>query len=246
MSLALFERLTEHIYRAEVPFRVLGPLSVPVSMWMIDHGDGWSLVDAGPPEAADLLVADIRELTDGQGIQRVFLTHAHYDHAGGLGALRLAWNPAVVCHRDEVPFVTGASSYRRQRPRRVAFWFGRFLLRTKRWRIPVARDLEAGQAADGMVVIHLPGHTPGQIGLLHSQDGAMVCGDAVMNLRGRLSPPYSFATPDPGAAEASMLRLGELDFAHLLPSHGPPILGTGREAVLEFLDWRGTAEATDL
>jgi glyoxylase-like metal-dependent hydrolase (beta-lactamase superfamily II) len=124
----------------------------------------------------------------------------------------------------------------------VAFWFGRFFLRAKRWQIPVARDLEAGQAADGMVVIHLPGHTPGQIGLLHPQDGAILCGDAVMNLRGRLSPPFSFATPDPGATEASMLRLGELDYEHLLPSHGPAILGTGRQAMLEFLDRRGTVE----
>jgi hydroxyacylglutathione hydrolase len=240
----LFERITEHIYRLEVHFRVLGPVKVPVSVWLIDHGQGWSLVDAGLPDSADRLVTGIRELTDGQGVQRVLLTHAHYDHAGGLAALRLAWNPAVLCHRDEVPFVTGEWGYRRQRPRGVAFWFGRFFLRTKRWQIPVARDLEAGQAADGMVVIHLPGHTPGQIGLLHPQDGAVLCGDAVMNLRGRLSPPFSFATPDPGAAEASMLRLGELDYEHLLPSHGPAILGTGREAMLEFLDRRGTVEVT--
>ena len=237
-----FERITEHIYRLEVPFRVLGPVNVPVCAWLIDHDQGWSLIDAGPPDSADTLVAAVRELTEGQGVQRILLTHAHFDHAGGLAALRRTWNPAVLCHRDEVPFVTGERSYRRQPPRRVAFWFGRFFLRAKRWQIPVARDLEAGQAADGMVVIHLPGHTPGQIGLLHPQDGAILCGDAVMNLRGRLSPPFSFATPDPGATEASMLRLGELDYEHLLPSHGPAILGTGRQAMLEFLDRRGTVE----
>ena len=242
MTPVSFERITEHIYRLEVPFRVLGPVNVPVCAWLIDHDQGWSLIDAGPPDSADTLVAAVRELTEGQGVQRILLTHAHFDHAGGLAALRRTWNPAVLCHRDEVPFVTGERSYRRQPPRRVAFWFGRFFLRAERWQIPVARDLEAGQAADGMVVIHLPGHTPGQIGLLHPQDGAILCGDAVMNLRGRLSPPFSFATPDPGATEASMLRLGELDYEHLLPSHGPAILGTGRQAMLEFLDRRGTVE----
>jgi hydroxyacylglutathione hydrolase len=245
MTSFAFERITDHIYRMEVPFHVIGPVGVPVNLWLVDRGDGWSLIDAGPPQAGEALVGGLRSATDGEGVQRVLLTHAHYDHAGGLAALRLAWNPAIVCHRDEVPFVTGEASYRRQRPRSVAFWFGRWFMRTARWHIPVARDLEAGQAADGMVVIHLPGHTPGQIGLLHSQDGAMICGDAVMNLRGRLSPPYSISTPDPGAAEASMQRLSELDFEHLLPSHGLPILDRGREAMVEYLEGRGSTEAME-
>ncbi|HET7011864.1 MAG TPA: MBL fold metallo-hydrolase [Anaerolineales bacterium] len=240
--MAVFERITEHVLRLEVPFRAIGPVVVPVSIWLIDEGGSWTLVDAGPPEAADQVVAAVRLTTDDQSVRRILLTHAHYDHAGGLDALRQAWNPAVVCHREEVPFVTGGQSYRRQRARAAAFWFGRFFMRAKRWRIPVARDLEAGQSADGMVVIHLPGHTPGHIGLLHVHDGAMICGDAVMNLRGRLSPPFASATPDPGAAEASMLRLGEIDFQHLLPSHGPPILGRGREAILDLLERRGTTE----
>jgi len=239
--MAPFERITDHIYRLEVPFQVIGPVVVPVAVWLIDRGQDWTLIDAGPPETADQLLAGIRDTTDGQGIQRVLLTHAHYDHAGGLAGLRLAWNPAVLCHSAEVPFVTGVMSYRRQPPRSVAFWFGRFFMRTARWRLPVARDLEGGEAVDGMVVIHLPGHTPGQIGLLHPQDGAIICGDAVMNLRDRLSPPYAIATPDPNMAEISMLRLGDLDFEHLLPSHGSPILGTGREAMLRFLERRGTA-----
>jgi glyoxylase-like metal-dependent hydrolase (beta-lactamase superfamily II) len=245
MNELAFERITDHIYRMELPFPVLGPLVVPVNVWLVDLGETWSLVDAGPPASGPALVSGLRQATDGQGVPRVILTHAHFDHAGGLAGLRLAWNPAVVCHRDEVPFVTGVAGYRGQRPRSLAFWFGRFFIRTARWRIPVARDLEAGQTADGMVVIHLPGHTPGHIGLLHSEDGAMICGDAVMNLRDRLSPPYAIATPDPITAEASIERLSELDFEHLLPSHGPPILGRGREAMLEYLEGRETEETVD-
>jgi glyoxylase-like metal-dependent hydrolase (beta-lactamase superfamily II) len=70
----------------------------------------------------------------------------------------------------------------------------------------------------------------------------MICGDAVMNRNGRLSPPFSFATQNPEIAEASMQRLGELDYQHLLPSHGPPILGRGREVMLEFLEGRAEEE----
>ncbi len=70
----------------------------------------------------------------------------------------------------------------------------------------------------------------------------MICGDAVMNRNGRLSPPFVFATQNPELAQASMRRLGELDYQHLLPSHGSPLLDRGREAMLEFLEERAEEE----
>jgi glyoxylase-like metal-dependent hydrolase (beta-lactamase superfamily II) len=155
-----------------------------------------------------------------------------------LKALRMAWNPAILCHREEVPFLTGRADHRQLKAHSAAFWFGRFFIQGGSWDVPVARDLERGQSAEGMAVIHLPGHSPGQVGFLHPADRAMICGDAVMNLRGRLSPPYALSTPDPESARAAMRRLGELDFEHLLPSHGPAILSHGREAMLEFLEGR--------
>jgi len=103
------------------------------------------------------------------------------------------------------------------------------------WELPVARDLERGQSAVGMAVIHLPGHTPGHVGFLHPADHAMICGDAIMNLRGHLGPPPAISTPDPKLANASIERLAQLDFLHLLPSHGPAILDRGRQALLDFL-----------
>ena len=63
----------------------------------------------------------------------------------------------------------------------------------------------------------------------------MICGDAVMNRGGRITPPMRVLTADPKLARASIQRLGELDFKHLLPSHGQSIVGTGREALQAFL-----------
>ena len=126
--MAAFEQVTDHIHRLELPFPVFGPIVVPVAVWLVAHPDGWTLVDSGPPEAANEMVLAIRQAVRGQSLQRVVLTHAHYDHGGGLAALRLAWNPALICHRAEGPFVTGEMRYRRQTARRVAFLWGRFFL----------------------------------------------------------------------------------------------------------------------
>jgi glyoxylase-like metal-dependent hydrolase (beta-lactamase superfamily II) len=230
-----FRPISAHIYRLELPWRVYGLVNIPVAVWMVRVGDRWTLVDSGPPETADNVVSAVARATQGRGVQSILLTHAHYDHAGGLMALRAAWNPAILCHRDEVAFVTGQAHHRQIRSTSRAFQFGRQFLPTGSWRLPVSRDLERGQSAEGMAVIHLPGHTPGQIGFLHPEDRAMICGDAVMNLTGRLSAPFALSTPDPEAARASIDRLGELDFEHLLPSHGPAILGRGRAAMSAFL-----------
>lgn len=236
-----FEPITEHISRLELRFRLLGPITVPVSVWLMRTTDGWTLIDTGPPETADQLVSAIVRATGGQGPLRVLLTHAHYDHAGGLPALRAAWSPPVLCHKDEAPFVIGQGDYRRLPTDSLAFRLGRLFMKTAAYGVPVARDLERGQPADGMAVIHLPGHSPGQVGFLHPEDHAMICGDAVFNLGGSLGPPLSLSTPDPEAARASMRRLGDLDYRHLLASHGPPILHRGKQAMQQFLERRGLA-----
>ncbi len=235
-----FELVSDHISRLELPWRLFRVATIPVAVWLVRERDGWTLVDSGPPEAADQLVAALARATSGRGPARILLTHAHYDHAGGLEALRDAWNPALLCHREEVPFVTGELFHSQIRSRRLAFWIGRFLMKEGLWALPVSRDLERGESAAGMAVIHLPGHTPGQVGFLHPTDHAFICGDAVMNLNGHLGPPPAISTPDPKAARTSIHRLADLDFSHLFPSHGPPILNHGRQAILEFLTQRDT------
>lgn len=232
--MADFQAVTEHISRLTLDWRA-GPFRHPVSVWLIRGQQGYVLVDAGPASMADQVVAAVARATSGQGVRLLLLTHAHPDHAGGMQALRTAWNPPIVCHRLEVPFVTGELYYRDLPAKNLAFWIGRYLIGSTDWELPVAKDLEGGQSVEGMAVIPLPGHTPGHVGFLHSLDNAMLCGDAVSSVGPQVGPPSPWTTADPEAAAASVSRLGQLDFKHLLPSHGEPILDRGRQAMLEFL-----------
>ena len=229
-----FQQVSNNIWRLETKYKVLGLLTLPVSVWLVRTGADWTLVDTGPAETGDQVVAAIAKVTEYQGPRQILLTHAHADHSGGLSAVRAAWGASVLCHTAEAPFINGESDYRFVPSKNPMFWITRNFMQTA-WGIPVARTLESGESAAGMAVIHLPGHSPGQIGFLHPHDQAMICGDAVMNLRGRLSPPVAAFSQDPTVAKASMRRLGELDYIHLLPSHGDPILRRGREAMLSFL-----------
>jgi hydroxyacylglutathione hydrolase len=236
--MADFLSITENISRLELPWKVYGVFSLPVAVYLIKHKDGYTLIDSGPPESADLLVPAISRATGGKGVGSVLLTHGHYDHVGGLNSLDLAWKPEIICHREEAPFLSGDADYHQLKAHDPISFLGRYLMPRAALRVRASRTLEAGQAAAGMAVIHLPGHTPGQIGFLHPTDQAMICGDAAMNLGGQLSGPLALVTPNPALAQRSLRRLTELDYDHLLPAHGPPIMMHGREAMLRFLGSR--------
>jgi glyoxylase-like metal-dependent hydrolase (beta-lactamase superfamily II) len=237
-----FLKVTDHIYRIELPVRILGPLTIPVAAFLVEDSEGWTLIDSGPTETGPDLVAAIHEITDGEGPRQVLLTHAHYDHSGGLGDVLLEWNPPLFSHREEARFITGQSDYRYVPSRNLLFLVARYLIPQTGWGYPVARALERGEAVAGMVVIQLPGHSPGQVGFLHPRDQAMICGDAIMNIGGHLSFPYRFLSSDLVLTQQSIQRLAELDYRHLLPSHGDPILEVGRQALLDYL---GLALAPD-
>ena len=230
-----FERVSEHIFRMEITYQAAGPIRFPVALWLIQGDQGWTLIDSGPPDSDDVVVAAIARATRGQGPSQVLLTHAHVDHSGALNAIHVNWQPSLLCHAAEAGFVTGERDYRDLKTRNPLFWLLREFIPAPNVGLPVAHELQRGESVAGMVVIHLPGHTPGHIGFLHSADQAMICGDAIMNRGGRVTPPMRILTADTTLAQASIQRLAELDFTHLLPSHGEPILNEGRAAMLAYV-----------
>lgn len=230
-----FERVSDHIFRMELPVFSIGPIGYSVAVWLVQGEQGWTLIDSGPPDSGELLVSAIARTTRGQGPTRVLLTHAHFDHSGGMDTVFVHWQPQIFCHAAEAGFVTGERDYRDLSTRNLFFWVAREFFPSPNIGLAVTHELQRGESVAGMVVIHLPGHTPGHIGLLHSLDQAMICGDTLMNRSGRLTPPMRLATADLKLARASIQRLGELDFKHLLPSHGQPILGNGHKTLLAYL-----------
>jgi glyoxylase-like metal-dependent hydrolase (beta-lactamase superfamily II) len=239
-----FERVTDHIFRMEVSLFSAGPFRYSVALWLIQSEQGWTLIDSGPPDSSDVVVTAIARATRGQGPVRVLLTHAHPDHSGGLNAVYMHWQPQLLCHAAETGFITGERDYRDLSTRNPLFWAAREFMPDIHIGLTVNHELQRGESVAAMVVIHLPGHTPGHIGFLHSLDQAMICGDAVRNRNGRIAPPMAIATADTKLARASIHRLGELDFKHLLPSHGQPILGNGRAALLSYLGQTVEANTT--
>ena len=94
-----------------------------------------------------------------------------------------------------------------------------------RWRGPrpthVLEDGAPLPCASAWTVINTPGHTDDSIAFWHNDSHALLCGDAVIAIRGaaRFAPD----TVDDVAALKTAARLRSLPVEHLLPGHGLPI-----------------------
>lgn len=229
-----FHLITDHIARLELPFQFAGFFRTTVAVWLVRGQEGFLLIDSGPPARSGEVVDAVSSATNGRGPKVVLLTHGHFNHAGGMTALRLAWNPPIATHADETPFITGERDYSRVRSKNPAYWLGSLLMESTPWSIPNVQAVEHGQTLFGLTVVHLPGHTPGHLGFFHKEDKAFICGDALMNVSGRLSRPLGLTTQDMNVADQSIRRMAERNFNHLLPSHGSPIMKNGRQAVFTF------------
>jgi len=76
-----------------------------VAAYLLPQEDGWSLIETGPSTCRDPLLRGIDASgVERRDIRRVFVTHIHLDHAGGMGALAEALPRATFyAHELGVP-----------------------------------------------------------------------------------------------------------------------------------------------
>jgi glyoxylase-like metal-dependent hydrolase (beta-lactamase superfamily II) len=228
-----FSPVTPHIQRLELPYGV-GPLRLPVAVWLVRDDQGWLMVDAGAPGFENLLLDQVLAATDGQHPRLLILTHGHLDHAAAAGRLRDLWRIPLAAGRAEIPYLTGPDRYARIPS---AFPLYRLIQVSPPPLVGrnIQRPLDAGMRLGDLVVHDAPGHAPGMIALHHPGDRALICADAFYNLGGKLTDPAPAFTYDARLNRDTQQRLAALDFDHLLPSHGPVILNTGRDAARALL-----------
>jgi metallo-beta-lactamase class B len=86
------------------PFRVFGNTyyvgTHGLSSILVTSPRGHALIDGGLPESASLILANIRALGfRPEDVKLIVNSHAHYDHAGGIEALREATGARVAASR---------------------------------------------------------------------------------------------------------------------------------------------------
>ncbi|MBB6430664.1 MBL fold metallo-hydrolase [Algisphaera agarilytica] len=220
--------------------------------WYVVEAHGrLTVVDCGWPRhyraLLDGLEAMGRSVAD---VEAILLTHAHADHTGFAERLRKEAQAPVWVHEDD----HGMALRRGQLP-----WFA---LVSRSWhphlfgmllhgalngvfnlpRITEAKTFADGQTLDvpgRPVVIHTPGHTPGQVSFHFPDRNTLICGDTLVTLEllsGKAVTPqlaYEALNANGETSRRSLDKLRHLGEITLLPGHGKPWTGHLAEALAE-------------
>jgi len=236
------------IYR--IPCEVLPDLCARVYLLLgagpptlIDSGSGQGESTAQILAGLETVRTQFGEPVRPADVRRILVTHAHFDHIGGLADLvrhtgaEVAVHPLdrrVVAAWDEratlftrafVRFLDQAGvepADREQLIARFGFTPGRVPS------VPVSRSLEEGEPLDGLRVVHTPGHSPGHVCL--AAGNVLVCGDHLLPRTIPQQWPESLA-PGTGLGHylESLRKVGRLEGIELaLGGHEPPIEHVGR------------------
>lgn len=90
------------------PFRIIGNVyyvgASDVTSYLITSPAGHIVIDGGFEETAPMILSNIEKLGFRPADVRILVaSHAHYDHAGGLAALKKATGARFLASREDVP-----------------------------------------------------------------------------------------------------------------------------------------------
>jgi glyoxylase-like metal-dependent hydrolase (beta-lactamase superfamily II) len=203
---------------------------------------------AGTPE--EVIIPYLREIDLSlEDIDEVLISHADLDHCGGNRALKER-HPSLwfSCGEADRPYVENnrvmlAEIYGWSEP----YGFGpdeeakASILEDLGGDSPIDAGLRGGETMrlgpDRRIeILHLPGHTPGHLGIWDPKNEAAIIIDAVLETGiydregNRLIPPRYF---DVAKYQSTIRRLQSMRPEHLLTAHYPPMHG---QEALDFLD----------
>jgi glyoxylase-like metal-dependent hydrolase (beta-lactamase superfamily II) len=211
------ERIAPGVYRVDAV-----RLSNLISVLLLEGSDGWTLVDTGLGNSAGPIREALAALEGNPDeLRRIYLTHHHSDHIGGLpGVLEWAPEAEVMASEHEAEIISGSSE-----PDPSSNPVFRFISRYQRLpAVPVGKIVSEGDAVAGFRVISTPGHSLGHTSLLRDEDGLLFTGDAfgAMPRKIRVGVLKAFCT-DPPQAKRSAERLLAEEFDTVVMAHGKPL-----------------------
>lgn len=203
-----------------------------VNVYLVEDGDGLTVVDTGTPFDAARIEAGIDQAGFARAdVERILLTHYDVDHVGA--AATLAVDAPIYIGRGDVAYATGDE----RPPLRgsktlIQLLGGPFVRNLPEDRV---RPVDDSDSIGGFTAVHTPGHTPGHTVYLHEDRDAAFLGDAVMERNGSLRPSPWVVSYDTREVERSLrdleTRAGDFEVAAM--GHGLPFGRRGGERLRE-------------
>jgi glyoxylase-like metal-dependent hydrolase (beta-lactamase superfamily II) len=191
---------------------------------------GLTLIDAGLPGSDKKIMTYIKRLGYlPRDLKIIIVTHADFDHVGGLAALVKASGAKVLASPLEAAAMADGHPSREIKPTNnlMKIIFILLTLFGSTSKVHADQLLSDGQLLPilgGLQVLDTRGHTPGHISLFLPTEGILFSGDSIVSEAGRLYPSREAVTWDRNKADQSVRRQAGLGTKIVCPGHGPVIM----------------------
>ncbi len=194
------------------------------NVFVIESGDEVLMIDSGAGNlmsqrlnANSQSINSLKQAINAKSVDKIFLTHGHIDHIGGVLDLQLDENCEISASSVEAKHLSSGNSpyldpvlHSTCKPITIAKQY---------------KEEDIIQVGDfSFNVISTPGHTNGSVSLYEPERKILISGDTVF-------PQGSFGRTDlPSGSSSELLQslklLSELETHILLPGHMPPIISS--------------------
>ena len=197
--------------------------------YLIVVADGLTLIDAGLPRSQNAILQYIRSLgRSPRDLKRILITHADWDHIGGLAALHKATGARTYASRIEADAMAAGRS---SRPIKLPSSTSLVRRLMRRFMSPrpfrVDEILADGQVLPilgGLRVVDTAGHCPGHISFYAPAAGILFCGDSMVVEADGIHGSRPIFTWDAVMAQEAVKKQAALGATIVCSGHGPVVM----------------------
>jgi glyoxylase-like metal-dependent hydrolase (beta-lactamase superfamily II) len=214
-----------------------------VHSFLLDDGDGLSLIDALYDTDAALILNEIQAMgRKPSDLKNIIITHAHRSHIGGVATLKQASNATVYSHEWEAGIIDGSRQATKvtlfPKPPLAVYYLqlGLALGFDNHVKCRVDQSLKEGDRVGPLTVVSTPGHTPGCLSFSWPEKKALFVGDVIVTWP-RVEAGWAGLTLDMKQNVQSVGKLSDFNNVEIVGvGHGDPIPQGGIEVLNKLKD----------
>ena len=216
---------------------------ITANPYLIVDADGLTLIDAGLPGSDRKILRALAGLGHApKDLKRILITHADFDHVGGLARLKAATGARVYASAIEAEAIAAGHASRpfrhASRPfkpsnllRKLVFSITGHLVKPRPVQVDeILADGQVLPVLGGLRVVETAGHTPGHVSFFAPSAGVLFVGDSLVSEETGLRGSRGANNWDQAKADDAVRKQAALGARLVCPGHGAVV----SEAVGKF------------